>query len=517
MAISNKLYGGEVSSSVNYVSVTEEAATVLNSAPVENEISVASIGSTLSDEAIEKICKSVNVTTTKNSNVNSSQLATTTYKNFTPYELFQIKSAIYDLHHQKTTDNSSTPNTGTTDTDTPDDTGSDTESKAKASFLNDFSDTDTMFEYLNTLNSEITKDTGITRAQLVKLTQDDDWEDSNYDFFGSLNRIFDELDKDDNSVLSYEEIKDFIKEELGSDFNEYSEKVNEYCNEIQKRYETYKEKEKLKFAIDRAAEYLEAAGLEQQLEALDRLLLQEDKYSYGVAVGNIAIADLNEGNTSGYTTLGSYQYYCWTYSGIYTSDEDTEAQLYTNKNDSKGDYKIWAEDEDFSDEDGKYDLGITLDESLLDGKWYELVNTLVHELTHATAYQYFTDDGGTINQDMVKALHTKGRLTDDEYDYIMTNWDEISFSGIYDKQTSGKNLEMRQRLDYLIYCQWGEYSAYQADADYNDSIGQDVYFQTGDNTTTIADGKDEADKIREHIPESYDNEIEPDYKWWSYA
>ena len=66
-----------------------------------------------------------------------------------------------------------------------------------------------MFDYLETLTSswdanKITKDTGISRSQLIKLTQHDDWEDANHDFFGTLNRVFSELDGDDNGILSSE-------------------------------------------------------------------------------------------------------------------------------------------------------------------------------------------------------------------------------------------------------------------------------------------------------------------------
>ena len=65
--------------------------------------------------------------------------------------------------------------------------------------------------------------------------------------------------------------------------------------------------------------------------------------------------------------------------------------------------------------------------------------------------------------------------------------------------------------------QWGEYAAYQVDADYNDSIGQDIYKKSWDNSTTAVDGPNEKQTIDDHIKSSYDNELSPDYKWWSFA
>ena len=71
-------------------------------------------------------------------------------------------------------------------------------------------DADSFFDYVNTKkNSAITKTSGITRSQLIELTQNDDWEDSHKDFFGSLNRSFYSLDNDDNGTLSYSEVKSF--------------------------------------------------------------------------------------------------------------------------------------------------------------------------------------------------------------------------------------------------------------------------------------------------------------------
>ncbi len=485
--VNRKMTTEEFAKTANFVSVSENADVSIKSAPIENEISVASVGSTLSDEALEKLYMSAKVTTVANPTTNSAKLSTS-YRSFSPAEIMQIKTVIYNLHNTEETNPDPTP------TPDPD------PAPSSASFIKSFVDVDTMFDYLENINPEINKETGISKAQLVALTQNDDWEDSNYDFFGSLNRIFDALDVDKNLTLSYDEIKIFIGEELGADFNTYHDKVNSFSDKIQAEYENLSEQEKLEFAIEKTREYLEASGLTNQIEALDRLLAQEDKFNT-IKVGNIAIADLNVGNASAYTNLGAYNYWAYTYDD------------YVNKNQETGIYKIWAKDVDFVNEEGQNeDLGITLDVSLLDGKWYELVNTLVHELTHATAFKYYVNDKGGISGLVVQDLYDKNVLTDDEYTFFVDHWNNICSDNPTDEEQ-----EMFKRLQYLLYMQWGEYAAYQVDADYNDSIGQDVYKGKYDNATTAVDGKNEKQTIDDHIKSSYDSELPPDYKWWSYA
>ncbi len=479
----------ELVQNINFVSTTSSAK--IGAKDLENEISVDSIGSTLSDEAIEKLCKTASVPTKGNPTVNQSKLSTT-YRDFSPSEITRIKQVIYNLHNGIT--NPIEPNPGTPDPDEPDIPVIPPEPSEKKSFIEEFCDVDTMFEYLNTLDSSITKSSGLSKAQLVSLTQDDDWEDSNNDFFGSLNRVFDKLDINDNGILSYDEIKNLIGEELGENFSAYQTKVNNYSNQIQRTYEQLSNQKKLEFAIEKTEEYLQAAGMTDQLDALHRLMGQTDSHNT-IKVGNIAIAELNAGNTSGYRTLGSYNYMAWSYD-------------YENKNGETGKFALWGNDNDTS----ANDLGITLDISLLDGNWYTLVNTLVHELTHATAYRYYADNIGSIDGNIIIELHNKGIVSDDEYSYYLAHWSNIC-SG---NKTAEENA-MYERLQYLLYTAWGEYAAYQADADYNDSIGQDVYKQLGDNATTAVNGVNEKDTIADHINKSYEDEIPPDYNWWSYA
>lgn len=476
-----KLSAPELMQNINFVSTTSSAQ--IGAKELENEISVNSIGSTLSDEAIEKLCTTASVPTKNNPTVNGSKLSTT-FRDFSPSEITKIKQVIYNLHNGITNPVPPTP-------EEPDVPPTPTE---KSSFITEFCDVDTMFEYLNTLDSSITKSSGLSKAQLVTLTQDDDWEDSNNDFFGSLNRIFDKLDVSGDKILSYNEIKTLIGEELGEDFSAYQTKVNNYSDQIQQEYERLSNQKKLEFAIEKTEEYLQAAGMQDQLDALLRLKSQPDSHNT-IKVGNIAIADLNAGNTSGYRTLGSYNYMAWSFE-------------YENKNGETGEFALWGNDNDTSSND----LGITLDISLLEGNWYTLVNTLVHELTHATAYRYYANNKGDINGTIIIELHNKGIVSDDEYSYYLDHW-----SNICSDSKTAEEEAMYERLQYLLYTAWGEYAAYQADADYNDSIGQDVYKKSGDNVTTAVNGSQEKDAIANHIDKSYENEIPPDYKWWSYA
>ena len=469
----------EYSQAVNIVNPEGDSslANKINYVAKEGEISINNIGSTLSDEAIENILNSGQPVYAVNSPIKLS----TTYKDFSPSEISNIKQLIYNLHH-KSDDGGGDEPVVPVEPDEP--------VVEKKSFIAEFCDAETLFEYLNNVNSEITKESGITKSQLVALTQDDDWEDSHHDFFGSLNRIFSQIDTNNDDTFSFAEIETFIGNELGESFIQYKNKINLYCDEIQTEYEKLSNQKKLEFAIAKAEEYLEAAGLTAQKAALDRLKAGTDMYNT-IKVGQIAIADLNRNNSGGSRTLGAYNYYAFFIKNY-------------NNGQNVSDVEIWSHDDD--NNSGNDDLGITLDVSLLDENWYILVNTLVHELTHATAYKYYSSDGrGGIYKSALTALYNAGAIDQEEFDWYSNNW-----------QTVSSNTEKMNRLDYLVSCLWGEYSAYQADADYNDSIGQDVYKVYGDDSTTAVNGVNEKDVIKNHIQELYDEPI-PDYKWWSYA
>ncbi len=412
-----------------------------------------------------------------------------------------------------------------------DDTGDDT---PKKSFISEFSDVDTMFEYLSDLSGgKVNKNTGITRAQLVHLTQNEVWEDSNYSFWGTLNRIFDKLDtnKDSdssyaNDVLSYDELKAFIGEELGDSVTAYMSKVNQYAQQIQSAYSSMTAQQKLNFVLERTKEYFESAGLTYQLNALNRLTSETDTQNSGAVAkkGQIVMTTFTD-RGDGYVTLGAYASAGFPY--IYNDPNDS-AHPFT------GTYYGFDYDE------AGVDRGITLNKILLDEEWYKLVDTLVHEITHATASQYYADpacqkaDGGYYTYFDVKSveiLNNLGLFTTDEYNFYKNNFDAIT-----DYQTmtipsgahAGENAF--DRLMYLLECQWGEYAAYQADADYVDSIAGD-YFDAGHITTAVS-GANEKGTITSHIADAYDNtsvgynenlingysrEAKPDYEWATYA
>ena len=464
----------------------------------------ATIYSIADEIATQRITLSDNAVFIASDSIIKSNFAVT-ISTLTPSEISNIKSAIYDYFHR--TSSGGTGGTGGTDgtggtggTDSKPEEGGETGGSAsdKASFLNDFGDTETMFEYMHKIDPNITKQSGISRTQLYSFTQNDRWEDANYDFFGSLNRIFDILDKDNDDTLSFDEIQNFIGEELGSDFLVYKNKVNTYAAEIQQYYETLSNQAKLEFAIEQTRIYLEAAGLTNQLVALERLLGQTDSYNT-VKVGQIAMADLNPGYTGGAYTLGCYAFS--SYAGTYNGQ----------------DFTVFISDEDTVDANGdQVDLGLTLDIGLLNWNWYELVDTLVHELTHATAYMYssfFTSGDSAYyrppSQDIIDRLHDLGALNDSDYVYYSQNVNSLSY----------QSPEM-QKFFWLVSSASGEYMAYQTDADYVDSIAGDVYDGAGSITTAV-NGASEKDTIMSHVDTHYNDDDNtepiPDWQWWTYA
>ena len=413
------------------------------------------------------------------------------------------------------------------DSDTDDDT-------PKKSFISEFSDVDTMFEYLSDLSGgKVNKNTGITRAQLVHLTQNEVWEDSNYSFWGTLNRIFNKIDtnKDGdssyaNDLLTYNELKAFIGKEIG-DLSTYMSKVVSYAQQIQSAYSSMTAQQKLNFVLERTREYFEAAGLTKQINALDRLTNQTDTQNSGAAAkkGQIVMTTFAD-RGDGYVTLGAYASAGFSY-------------VYNDPNDSSHPFTGTYYGFDY-DESG-VDRGITLNKILLDEEWYKLVDTLVHEITHATASQYYADptcqkaDGGYYTYFDVKSveiLNNLGLLTADEYNFYKNNFSNITGAGqetatIPSGAHAGENAF--SRLMYLLECQWGEYAAYQADADYVDSIAGD-YFDGGRITTAVS-GANEKGTISSHIQAAYDNtsvpynptynngysrESTPDYEWATY-
>ena len=236
---------------------------------------------------------------------------------------------------------------------------------------------DKFFTYVNSKNGSITKDTGITRAQLVKLTQDDDLEEDFGYFFSQINKVFNVLDDNSNSVLSADEIKAFIKAypdlidsmidiQTGTIANdsdlansverEYQQRIEAYAAKIQAKFSAMTLDQKKAFVIARTEEYFNAAGMTDQANALARLK----------AANKIAYDDLNKDSSGSGTTLGVYLYYM----------------------NSAG--TSWYSDDDEGDGMGGMFLDVNMAKNS-STKWYDLVEVMVHEVTHATAYLYPTN------------------------------------------------------------------------------------------------------------------------------
>lgn len=453
------------------------------------------------------------------------------------------------------------------------------------SFIENFRDADTFFEYVHDKqDSTVTKETGISRSQLIALSQNDKWEDSHNDFFGSLNRSFYSLDKDNNGTLSYAEVKDFLNTYLKKDgYNDFKTQVQAYSDEIQTKFENKTNQEKLEFALKLTEDYLKSAGLENQLSALNRLKAGKDLDPNTICkVGQISIVEYeDESQLGGYTSWWSYKSYTNTNSNANDVDkaysEIPDDYKTTPGNPSKlsngdGTYSqtigYFTRDDDFyytnDDEEELFaNNGLTLSAKYLENgtNWAELVATLVHELTHAT-YSIFstngkTDGAITITQNNLTALRQMGALTDEEYElakenikdlndkygqYMVTasgNWlggkdMSIDDNNIINNATSltAEESAILDKLTYKISAARGEYMAYQADANYLDSVGGDIFNKrVGDVGSDMAvDGKNEKDTIIKHLElcgyntgldddlnKTQDNEVLPDWKWWSYA
>lgn len=426
------------------------------------------------------------------------------------------------------------------------------------SFIENFYDADSFFEYVHDKkDSTVTKETGISRSQLIALTQNDKWEDSHNDFFGSLNRSFYSLDKDNNGTLSYAEVKNFLNTYLKKNgYNDFKTQVQAYSDEIQKKFDEKSNQGKLEFALKLTEDYLKSAGLENQLAALNRLKAGKDLDPNTICkVGQISIVKYeDESQLGGYTNHWHYK--------SYTNANPNVDGTYTQT------IGYFTRDDDFyyTDDDGEKQLsnnGLTLSAKYLEKgtNWAELVATLVHELTHAT-YSMFSTNGKTdgaisITQANLTALRQMGALTDEEYElakenikdlndkygqYMLTasgNWvggenmsiDDNGYIKNYTSLTTEESAIL-DKLTYKTSAVRGEYMAYQADANYLDSVGGDIFNKrVGDSGSDMAvDGKNEKDTIIKHLElcgyntglddnsnKTQDNEILPDWKWWSYA
>ena len=413
------------------------------------------------------------------------------------------------------------------------------------SFIANFRDADTFFDYVNAKkDSTITKETGISRAQLVSITQNDIWEDNHQDFFGLLNRSFYSLDKSGDGYLSYDELKDFLNKSLKKGgYNDYKNQVQAYADEVQNEIDNLKGKAKINKIIDLTKDYLNSIGSrgKNQLDALERLLKTEDQFTASdMHVGQRSFKNLPKGTGGCYVAFPGMTY---SYDGKY------DASTFLTDQDDKA-----------SDND----CGIVLNSDYLSGRWEYLVDVLVHELTHATWYQYSGSNNGpmTITEETLTRLYNMGVFkNDEEFELAKENFSDLKSSYVFRSGTwyencevdnpnititeegagynfNGKNVvtdpktikKLEQYL-FLVSAVRDEYVAYQVDADYLDSIGGDElqvrnYAEGGSYTYPITgvNGDKEKEAIEKWIAEQYDPDNNtgyktslPDWKWWSYA
>ena len=339
----------------------------------------------------------------------------------------------------------------------------------------------------------------ITKSDLTKLTRNDSDEDSNSDFFGALNRAFSYLKPTD--TISYNDLMLFFMRGSGADgnlnFEEYQNVVNQYSDIVQQQYDACSTPQaKLEFALEKTKDYLTESHMELQLMALERLtntvasenVTNPDTSTYPNAavqianVGQIAFADLG-GYKDGSITLGSYattnyapDYYKNSYIMMWGGDED---------------YGFFDEE---SQEDWWNDGGITLNSQYYladsNNQWYKLVETLIHELTHATAFYYYN-----VTEDK-SGLHTSFSING--LDFMLSN------GLITQEQYNGFNTSAE--CIALVNSMWDEWAAYTTSCNYLDSIGADVFNEEND---LAVDGPDEQGAIDQHLIDTgYDGEVD---------
>ena len=416
-------------------------------------------------------------------------------------------------------------------------------------FNESFNSADTLFDFLSDIsNGKITKDTGITKSQLTKLTQNDKWEDAHYDFFGTLNRAF--SNKGANDVISYYEIRHLFYTARGEDYSvsldEFQNNVENFAKKVQKEFQSLTDQEKLEFLINKTTEYLIAAELQDQLAALQRLLGEdigadeitspgEDLIEENtIKLGQIAVTDLEGNQLGGYSSWSNYssQYeyngvtyntslwygdeddytYVWDENGNYVYDENIEDYiLYDSSNSAHQNLERYSY--------SMCDMGLTIDTSYLDAEWYLGVDALVHELTHATAFIYY-QEMYTINNEGEKEL---------TYYPNDNTINKLLEMGIIDASEASILIDEPNEYDwhklkYLMKTAWGEYTAYQADADYIDSIAGDIFDSDKVGFEMAVSGTEEKEKIENHISQIYNKgnlgdsryyrEPKPTNDWW---
>ncbi len=435
-----------------------------------------------------------------------------------------------------------------------------------------FNNTDGMFEYLNTntkfveifkdesgnLPENIVNKTGITKAQLIAITKYDSVEDNIYDFFGTISRAF--SDRKNSDLISWKEIRHLfyaaneseLLDNIECSAKELQDKVNTYALKVQKEYQSLDNQHKLEFILDKTEDYLIASGMQDQLDAMYRLMNTPNGTTNPAYINLVPKQVCNVGQI-GFAPLPANE------NGSYTYTEN--------------DYGVWDGDDDmiayYADSiDGWLDAGIVLKSDYLNGnlyKWYEVVDTMVHELTHATAYKYYEngrvssygidkineqrgeDKNSYIisnqsyfpNIEVLKQLYEMSFSDEIDYDYYLQNGSvtvnnngnivffgnsevgnpgycvigngsgrtlTVSLEEVFKPVNANDNSDLnklrelveakivdmqisaRQWVHYYAPTLWGEYVAYQADSDYMDSIAGDIFDKYNTTIASIGTG-----------------------------
>ena len=367
----------------------------------------------------------------------------------------------------------------------------------------------------------------ITKAQLAKATKNEANESVSNSIAGCLNLAF--ADKNANDEITYKEVQEVlancsVKDNESQERTVSSEKLKtlvENCsNKIQQEFISKTPQGRAQFIIDKTRAYLSESGLTTQLEALNRLLGMQDLHhtSNDVVSGQIKFTNFTDNNVNGG--------YDAQFRLITTMQYPSAYSTYIDGQSKDVGITTWASDEDTSEDD----FGITLNKKYITSsnvKWYEAVETLVHELVHASAYKYFTGDkvyydaggvyvsqwsGYAIDKMFDCGINTElPATTNNSKDYIKSH--ESEYINTTNINTLG--MPILQFIQFMT----GEYMAYSYSADFLDSIGADFWTndalaKTGVKTSTAELAESyETEAIKTHVKNNYDNE-DPDHPTW---
>jgi len=163
------------------------------------------------------------------------------------------------------------------------------------SLVNDFYDIESMYEWLNNEFQMDVKTNGLTYEQLFKLATDETWNEKNNNFFANIWCLVDEIDINQDKIISYDEMKKLIGEGIQGNDYQYPrnndldgdgkvtkeeffayKKIPNFKNNIEQiskiaeeKYEALSLEEKLQMVIEEAKRYCQMMGMSEYLEILN--------------------------------------------------------------------------------------------------------------------------------------------------------------------------------------------------------------------------------------------------------